>query len=76
MWEDSSSHAWSEKEELANLLVSKFRIYSDLGIKDEDSSRSYDKDHVPKPCKVEKRRLHKQRQRANVDANLDSYEDL
>ena len=41
MWEDSSSpcHAWSEKEQLANLVV------SDLGIiEDEDFSRSYD-DH-------------------------------
>ena len=40
MWEDSSSHAWSEKEELANLVVTKVR--TDLGIEDEDSSRSYD----------------------------------
>ena len=40
MWEDSSPHAWSEKEELANLVVSKVR--SDLGIEDEDSLRSYD----------------------------------
>ena len=39
MWEDSSSHAWSEKEELDNLVVSKVR--SDLGIEDGDSSRSY-----------------------------------
>ena len=39
VWEDSS-HAWSEKGELANLVVSKVR--SDLGITDEDSSRSYD----------------------------------
>ena len=74
MWEDSSSHAWSEKEELANLVVSKVR--SDLGIEDEVSSRSYDEggmknddgDHdiVTKSRKVEKRRLHKPRQRANV----------
>ena len=44
MWEGSSSHAWSEKEEFANLVVSKVR--SDLGIEDEDSSRSYDEGGV------------------------------
>ena len=88
MWENSSSHAWSVKEELANLVVSKVR--SDLGIEDElevrveDSSRSYDEggvehedgDHVSKSRKVEKRHLHKQRQRTNVSAKLEPYEDL
>ena len=46
MWEDSSSqcHVRSEKEELANLVVSKAR--SGLGIEDEDSSRSYDEGGV------------------------------
>ena len=33
-------------------------------------------DHVPKSRKVEKRRLHKQTQRAVVTAKLESYEDL
>ena len=40
MWEDSSSHAWTEKEELADLVTDKVR--SDLGIECEGSSRSYD----------------------------------
>ena len=82
MWEDSSSHARSEKETLANLVASKVR--SDLCIADENSSISYDEggvehedgDHVSKSRKVEKRRLHKQRQRANVSAKLESCEDL
>ena len=86
MWEDSSlqCHVWSEKEELANRVVSKFR--TDLGIGGEDSSKSYDEggvehddgDHdiVSKSRKVEKRRLHKQRRRANVSAKLEPYEDL
>ena len=68
LWEDSSSHAWSENEERANLVVSKVR--SDLGIEDESSSQSYDEggvdyedleeDHdiVSKSRKLEKRRLH------------------
>ena len=59
-------HHWSEKKELANLVVSKVR--SDLGFEDEGSSRSYDEgcmehedeDHVSKSRKLEKRRLHKQ----------------
>ena len=69
-------------EELANLVVSK--VHTDLGIEDEDSSRSYDEgavdpddgNHVSKSCKVEKRRLHKQRQCANVSTKLESYEDF
>ena len=40
LWEDSSSHAWTEKEELADLVAGKVR--SDLGIDGEGSSRSYD----------------------------------
>ena len=85
MREDSSSHAWSEKEELANLVVSK--VHADLGIEDQDSSRSYDDGgvdhddggHVSKSrkvTKVETRRLHKQIRRANVSTKLESYEDL
>ena len=35
-----------------------------------------DGDHVSKSRKVEKRRLHKQRKCANVNAKLESYEDL
>ena len=68
MWEDSSSHAWMEKEELADLVADKVR--SDLGIEGEGSSRSYDEggmenddeDHVSKSRKLEKRRIHKQKQ--------------
>ena len=37
MWEDTTSRAWSEKEDVANLVVSKVR--TDLGIEDEGSSR-------------------------------------
>ena len=36
MWEDSSSHAWTEKEELADLVADKVR--SDLSIDGEGSS--------------------------------------
>ena len=32
-------------------------------------------DHVPKSRKLERRRIHKQRQRANVPAKIESYED-
>ena len=35
-----------------------------------------DGDRVNKSCKPEKRRLHKQRRRASVNAKLESYEDL
>ena len=44
MWKDSLSHAWSEKEELVNLVVSKVRC--ELGIEDKDSSGSYDEGGV------------------------------
>ena len=84
MWEDSSTHAWTEKEELADLVAGK--VHTDLGIADEGSSRSYaeggmendGKDHaiVSKPHKLEKRQIHKQKQRANFSAKLESYEDL
>ena len=40
MWEDSSSYAWTEKGELADLVAGKVR--TDLGIAGEGSSRSYD----------------------------------
>ena len=85
MWDDDSLRAWSpwtEKEELAGIVAC--RVHTDLGIDDERSSQSYNeggmdnegKDHVSKSRKVEKRRLHKQKQRANVTAKLESYEDL
>ena len=84
MWEDSSSHAWTEKEELADLVAGKAR--SDLCIDDDGSSRSYDEgdmenddgDHdiVSKSRNLEKRRIHKQKQRANFSAKIESYEDL
>ena len=82
MWEDSSSHAWPEKEELADLVADKVR--SDLGIEGEGSSRSYDEGgmenegetHVSKSRKLEKRQIHKQKQRANFSAKIASYEDL
>ena len=71
MWEDSSSHTRSEKEELANHVVIISKVRTDLGIEDEDSSRSHDEggvDHgdgghdiVSKSLKVEKQRLHKQK---------------
>ena len=32
--------------------------------------------HVSKSCKLEKRRIHKQKQRANFSAKIESYEDL
>ena len=56
MWEDSSSHAWTEKEELADLVA--YKVCSDLCIDSEGSSRSYDedgmenddKDHVKVLC--------------------------
>ena len=61
------------KEELADLVADKVR--SDRGIEGEGSSRSYaeggmesdDEGHVPKSRKLEKRRIHKQKQlqRAN-----------
>ena len=82
MWEDSSSYTSTEKEELADLVADKVR--SDLGIEGEGSSRSYDEggmenegeDHVAKSRKLEKRRIHKQKQRANFSAKIESYEDL
>ena len=82
MWEDNSSRAWTKKEELAEIVACCVR--TDLGIDDEGLSRSYDEggmenageDHVSKSRKVEKRRLHKQKQRAVVTTKLESYEDL
>ena len=85
MWEGSSPHAWTEKEEFADLVADKVR--SDLGINDEleGSSRSYDvrgwhgnddDGHVSKSRKLEKRRIHKQKQRANISAKIECYEDL
>ena len=35
-----------------------------------------DEDHVSKSRKLEKRRIHKQKQRANFSAKIESYEDL
>ena len=82
MGEDNSSYAWTEKEELTDLVVDKVR--TDLGIDGEGSCRSYDeggmdnddKDHVSKSRKLEKRRIRKQTQRANFTAKIESYEDL
>ena len=42
MWEEMTYHAWSEKEELANLVVSKVR--TNLGMDDEGSPQSYDEE--------------------------------
>ena len=75
-------HHWTEKKELADLVTDKVR--SDLGIEGEGSSRPYDEggmknddeDHVSKSRKLEKRRIHKQKQRANFSAKIESYEDL
>ena len=39
MWEDNSSRAWTEKEELAEIVAC--RVRTDLGIDDEGSSRSW-----------------------------------
>ena len=82
MWEDGSPHAWTEKEDLADLVADKVR--SDLGIGGEDSSRSYDEggienddeDHVSKSHKLEKQRIHKQKQRAHdiVSAKIASLD--
>ena len=82
MWEDNSSRAWSEKEELAEIVAC--RVRTDLGLDEDGSSKSYDddgmenadEDHVSKSRRIEKRRLHKQKQRANATAKLESYEDL
>ena len=82
MWEDNSSRAWTEKEELADIVAC--RVRTDLGLDEGGSSRSYDdgglenadETHVSKSRRLEKRRLHKQKQRANVTAKLESYEDL
>ena len=82
MWEDNSSRAWTEKEELADIVAC--RVCTNLGLDEEGSSRSYGdggmenagEDHVSKSRRLEKRRLHKQKQRANVTAKLESYEDL
>ena len=82
MWEDTSSLAWTEKEELAEIVSC--RVRTDLGIEDEGSSRSYDAGgmgheddgHVSKSRKREKRRIHKQKQRANFSAKIESYENL
>ena len=71
MWVDHPSRAWTENEELAEAC----RARADLGIGDEGSSRPYNEGgmdnegqgHVPKSREVEKRRLHKQTQRAVVD---------
>lgn len=61
MWEDTSSRAWTEKEELAEVVAC--RVRTDLGIDDEGSSRSCDEGgmdnegegHVSKSHKVAKR---------------------
>ena len=60
------------------------RVRSNLGIGGEGSSRSYDEgsmenddeDHVSKSRKLEKRRIHKQKQRATFSAKIKSYDDL
>ena len=65
MWEDNSLRAWTEKEELADIVAC--RVRTDLGLDEEGSSRSYDDDgmesadeaHVSKSRRLEKRRLHK-----------------
>ena len=65
LWEDNSSRAWTEREELAEIVACGVR--TDLGIDADGSSQSYDEggmenegeDHVSKSRKVEKRRLHK-----------------
>ena len=72
LWEDNSLRAWSENEQLAEIVAC--RVCSGLGIGDAGSSRPYDEGgmenegegHVSKSRKVEKRRLHKQQQRVNV----------
>ena len=79
VYEDNSSRAWTE---LAEIVAC--RVRTDLGIDGEGSSRSYadggmvndGEDHVSKSRTVQKRRLHKQKQRANVTAKLESFEDL
>ena len=40
MWEDNSSRAWTEKEELADIVAC--RVRPDLGLDEEGSSRSDD----------------------------------
>ena len=40
IWEDNSTHAWTEKEGLVNLVAGKFR--TTMGIDDDGSSQSYD----------------------------------
>ena len=79
LWEHSSPHAVPQKEEHGNLVGSKAQ--HDLGIDNGGSSRLYDEGgmehenqgHVANPHKLEKRRLHKQKQRANFSAKLESY---
>ena len=82
MCEDTSSRAWTEKEELSEIVFCRARI--DLGTEKEGSSQSCDEggmyhdddDHVSKSRKLEKRRIHKQKQRANFSAKIESYDDL
>ena len=52
------------------------RVRSGLGIEDEGVIEHEDEANMPKSHKHEKRRLHKQRQRANVSAKLELYQDL
>ena len=68
-----------EKEELAELAeIVACRVRTILGIDDEGSSQSYDEGgmendgegHVSKSRKVEKRRLHNQKQRANASRRV------
>ena len=74
--------AWTEKEELADIVACSVR--TDLGLDEEGSSRSYDdggmenagETHVSKSRRLENLRLYRQKQLANVTAKLESYEDL
>ena len=80
MWADGSSHASTEKEELADRVASKIPI--DLNIDGEGSSRSYVDGSIgndvrnPVSRKLKQRRIHKLKQRANFSARIASHEDL
>ena len=52
------------------------KVRTDLVIDDEGGMEHEGDDRVSKSCKLEKRQMHKQKQRVKFSANLKSYEDL
>ena len=87
LWGDSSSHAWTEKEELADLVAGKVPTWSFLARSPNDRTmRVAWKTMTKTMCllhtyytlstsrKLETRRIHKHKQHANFSAKIESSE--